>query len=119
MHKRKYNKPITKRKIFDLGQFLLGIFAGLCALAIFVCIDILIQYIHQPHTKIITPVLETNRTMVKKLPSDIKKQIIAASPSATFRVPILLYHYVENIQDKKDKLRAELNVTPSVFEDQI
>jgi peptidoglycan/xylan/chitin deacetylase (PgdA/CDA1 family) len=100
-------------------QLLLGIVAGLAALVVFIFVFVAIKHYVHADNKIISPVLETNRTMVKKLPEEIKKQIKAASPSATFRVPILLYHYVENIQNKNDKLRVELNVPPAVFEQQV
>ena len=69
--------------------------------------------------KAVTPVLETKHSMIKQLPESFKKQIVMASPSATIRVPILLYHYVENVKDKKDRLRNELNIPPFVFEEQV
>lgn len=69
--------------------------------------------------KALTPVIETKHSEVKQLPEVFKKQIIMANPSATFRVPILLYHYVENVKNKKDKLRNELNIPPSIFEEQV
>src|SRR5579872_3796232 len=50
------------------------------------------------------PIIETRKSMVKVLPPEVKKQLKTASPSATFRVPILLYHYVEYVQNKNDKL---------------
>ena len=67
----------------------------------------------------IKPALETKRSMIKQLPDSFKKRIVAASSSATYRVPILLYHYVENIKDKKDHLRMELNIPPAVFDQQV
>lgn len=69
--------------------------------------------------KALTPVIETKHSEVKQLPEVFKKQIIMANPSATFRVSILLYHYVENVKNKKDKLRNELNIPPSIFEEQV
>jgi peptidoglycan/xylan/chitin deacetylase (PgdA/CDA1 family) len=65
------------------------------------------------------PIIETRKSLVKFLPPDIKKEIKYASPSATFRVPILLYHYVEYVQNKSDKLRMQLNVDPNVLDSQI
>ena len=65
------------------------------------------------------PLIETKKSIVKELPPEVKKQMQTASPSATFKVPILLYHYVEYIQDKKDTMRAQLNVTPAVFDSQV
>jgi len=66
-----------------------------------------------------TSVVDSPKTEMKKLPPDIKRQIHYASPSASMRVPILLYHYVEYVQDKSDKLRQELNIPPAILEEQI
>jgi len=65
------------------------------------------------------PVVESAKTDMKKLPPEMKKQLSFASPSATFRVPILMYHYVEYVQDKRDIIRQSLNINPDVFESQI
>ena len=37
----------------------------------------------------------------------------------SIRIPILMFHYVEYVQDKNDKIRAELTTTPNVLEAQI
>ncbi|MDP3988139.1 MAG: polysaccharide deacetylase family protein [Candidatus Levybacteria bacterium] len=63
-------------------------------------------------------VVETPKTEVKKLPKEIKKEVFASS-LATFRVPILLYHYIEYVQDKGDTIRQSLNINPYIFEHQI
>ena len=63
--------------------------------------------------------LETKKTIVKVLPPEVKKQLSMASPSATFRVPILLYHYVEIVTDIKDTKRESLNISPFTFEQQV
>lgn len=69
------------------------------------------------------PLLEIPRNEMKKIPPDIKKtlQQQQATPSllANIRVPILLYHYVEYVQDKKDTIRQSLDITPNTFESQI
>ncbi|HEX8964862.1 MAG TPA: polysaccharide deacetylase family protein [Patescibacteria group bacterium] len=66
-------------------------------------------------------VLETPKNEMKTLPPDIKKQLQTkpASISATLRVPILMYHYVEYVQDKKDTIRQSLNIQPFTFDQQI
>ncbi len=56
---------------------------------------------------------------VKVLPPEIKKELKHASPSATFRVPILLYHYVEYVRDRKDTIRQSLSINSYVFEKQL
>lgn len=35
------------------------------------------------------------------------------------RIPILIYHYVEYVQDKGDTIRQSLDITPNTFEKQI
>ncbi|MDO8621503.1 MAG: polysaccharide deacetylase family protein [Candidatus Levybacteria bacterium] len=54
-----------------------------------------------------------------RLPEDIKKELQKTSSIATFRVPILLYHYVEYVKDKGDTIRQSLNINPYIFEKQI
>jgi peptidoglycan/xylan/chitin deacetylase (PgdA/CDA1 family) len=66
---------------------------------------------------------ETEKNSMNKLPSDVKqslkKQVQSATISATLAVPILMYHYVEYVKDKRDTERQLLDVTPNVFEKQI
>jgi len=68
-------------------------------------------------SKFTKPAIET-----KKIPQDIKKTINAqtvASPAATLKIPILMYHYVEYVKDKKDTERQKLDVNPNIFEQQL
>jgi peptidoglycan/xylan/chitin deacetylase (PgdA/CDA1 family) len=67
----------------------------------------------------IRPVKETVKSEVKTVPNEIKVKFNVASPSATIRVPILFYHYVEYVQDRKDTIRQSLDIVPRVFEEQI
>src|SRR5258708_32010879 len=75
---------------------------------------------------------ETNKYVMKKIPADVKKAMNEqkvtktnavvsqqASISATIRVPILMYHYVEYIADKKDTIRKSLTIAPAVFYEQV
>lgn len=65
---------------------------------------------------------ETEKNSMKTLPPDVK-QILTQTPqsalSTTLHVPILMYHYVEYVKDKKDTERQLLNVNPDVFEKQL
>lgn len=63
--------------------------------------------------------LETPKTEEKKLPPDIRKKLLAVTPAPPVRVPILLYHYVEYVADKKDTFRQQMNTPPFIFEEQI
>lgn len=65
------------------------------------------------------PVKESAKTEMKKIPPEIKEQFLPSTPSATLRIPILMYHYVENIRDQRDTIRRSLNISPLIFEDQI
>lgn len=38
---------------------------------------------------------------------------------ADFKLPILIYHYVEYVTDQRDTIRQSLNITPHTFESQI
>ncbi len=48
---------------------------------------------------------------------------IKMSPTAyitrSFRLPILIYHYVEYVTDERDTIRKSLNIEPHIFEAQI
>lgn len=43
----------------------------------------------------------------------------ASGQGLTLTLPILTYHYLEPVQDKKDRLRIKLSVNPDVFEEQL
>src|SRR5258708_20664509 len=42
--------------------------------------------------------------------------ISEASAAAHFRIPILMYHYVEHVKDKNDRPRISLNTLPEVLD---
>lgn len=60
----------------------------------------------------------------KTIPLDVKQEIdqqrklYDLTTLPTFRVPILMYHYIE-FQDKDDKIRASLTTNPYTLEEQI
>ncbi len=65
---------------------------------------------------------ESPRHLMRKIPEDVKRAISKQNPagiSATLRVPILMYHYVEYVQDKKDTIRQTLNINPNVFDEEM
>lgn len=68
---------------------------------------------------------------IYSLPEDIEKMLenpasnplaeaplVPAIPSH-FKIPILLYHYVEYVKDRGDKIRISLNIEPFIFDQQI
>lgn len=54
-----------------------------------------------------------------KLPPDILRDRIATSSAKSVRIPIIMYHYVEYVADKNDKLRIALDTTPAVLDAQL
>lgn len=64
------------------------------------------------------PAVEMPKTEVRKIPDGIIQKPVA-SPSASFKVPILMYHYVEYVQNKNDTMREALNINPNIFEAQV
>lgn len=55
-----------------------------------------------------------------KLPKDVKKSLTkTATTSASIKIPILIYHYVEIVTDKRDTIRQSLDIQPYIFEKQI
>lgn len=99
-------------------HFFLGVATGLTALFFFALAIFVVQHYESSQKPLNPPELETDKNMSRKLPKEFTKQVALASPSAV-RVPILMYHYVENIVNKNDKLRVELNVPPNIFSLQV
>lgn len=61
-------------------------------------------------------VTETSKSEAMKVPKEIRLNV---SPAATFRVPILMYHYVEYVKDKRDTIRQSLDILPNIFDKQL
>ncbi len=111
---------MNKQKIRDTVSLLYSRKVGI-SVAIVIVIGIVITafFVHKAFapTKLVNEKIE-----IKKIPQDIKKTINLqpiASISATIKLPILMYHYVEYVKDKKDTERQLLNVDPDIFEEQI
>lgn len=108
--------PLLKSSsIFSIsGRYKNLLLICIALLGIFVCAASVLVYVRTPRY-----VRETPKSEIKKIPKDIQKRLLTASPSAQIRVPILMYHYVEYIKDTKDKMRVALNITPDIFEKQV
>ena len=84
------------------------------------------------------PTIETPLNENYELPLDVEQMLKKPTPqplpivlnllnpapatkplAGSVRVPILLYHYVEYVQDEQDTLRHALNINPDIFEIQI
>lgn len=62
---------------------------------------------------------EMKETQQHTVPLDVQQTLKQLSELTTFRVPILMYHYVEYVQDKNDKSRISLSTTPYTLEQEI
>lgn len=105
-------------------------------LIIFIVIIVVVFVGYQEIAYQTKTVMDTPRNLMRHLSTNVKseiaqripsptpfvikaKQIHTASISATIRVPILLYHYVEYVQDKRDTIRQSLNIPPNIFDQQV
>lgn len=52
------------------------------------------------------------------VPLEVKKTI-KSPPLFSVRIPILLYHYVEYVKDRGDKIRISLDIEPYAFDSQV
>lgn len=113
MPKSKKRKQKIKSFGFSLNNFALVL---VTILAIFISLFTVYKFIASQFK----PVLETATSETKKIPLSVERELKKqSSVSASFRVPILMYHYVEYVQDKKDTIRQSLNINPNVFEQQL
>lgn len=56
---------------------------------------------------------------VTEIPENIKESIKNVKPQKSFRIPILLYHYVEIVKDSGDTIRKSLDIVPYVFDAEV
>ncbi len=112
------NSRASKRKHSSryLGNLNHKLFAAVFLVAVFVVAFFLYRFIFFQ----LRPVLETPKTEMAKIPPTIVNKFKKESQAhVTFRVPILMYHYVEYVQDKKDTIRQALDINPNIFEEQV
>jgi peptidoglycan/xylan/chitin deacetylase (PgdA/CDA1 family) len=109
---RKKKKGVKSRKKL-FGLFLLPLFA--------ICLIIGAGYLYY-QSRAIAELPEQNQMTM--LPADFAAVLGAKTgPKTTkqvsIKIPILVFHYVEYVQDKNDTMRAKLTTTPNVLEAQI
>ena len=107
--KKRRKKSLPKKSFIYVNR---TVILSLIILLIF-CIGSFIFYKFVPSQ--IKSIVETPKTEMKKIPSDVKEKLSLT----VFRVPILMYHYVEYVKDKKDIIRQSLDITPYTFEQQV
>lgn len=73
------------------------------------------------YNRTLEPKIPTNLTVYEKeayqKPLNITPEVV--KQAKPIKLPILLYHYVENVKDPGDYIRKSLNVTPYNFEKQL
>lgn|SRR3990167_340407 len=67
--------------------------------------------------RIITPNYNKTEITVPFDVSEQNKKILAFQPS--YKIPIIMYHYVEYVEDENDTIRKSLTIAPHVFESQL
>lgn len=75
-------------------------------------------YAYRFFTFEIKAIKETSGGETKNVPQEVANNL-KSYPAASYRIPVLLYHYVEYVTDYKDSVRVSLNINPDIFEEQI
>lgn len=109
--------PGRKKKSFQLNLTVKYFFTAFCSLLVISYLIFLYFpfYLLAPNHS--TP--ETKRNIEVIAPDEVKALHPSSSASASYRIPIVMYHYVEYVRDKKDYTRQLLDTEPKVFEAQI
>jgi peptidoglycan/xylan/chitin deacetylase (PgdA/CDA1 family) len=63
-------------------------------------------------------VKESPKSEIVTVPQDIRRNFQNGS-GAAYQIPILMYHFVENVKDQRDTARISMNIKPEIFEAQI
>lgn len=95
------------------------------AMVTLLCFGSVLLFDNQALQKLMRPASKQESSKLRSLIPLVKKIVPpmiehhTASLSAILHIPILMYHYVEYVQDTKDTERQKLNVNPNVFEQQL
>jgi peptidoglycan/xylan/chitin deacetylase (PgdA/CDA1 family) len=103
---------MTKRTLKErLVLLVMGIFLILC----------LILYVYIPYQQEHIQSIRAQQSAIDgtKLVQKQRTLLMEQRQMTPLKLPILLYHYVENVTDQKDTIRKSLNIPPSVFEAQV
>jgi len=64
-------------------------------------------------------VITTRKTITQQTPQIKETPFKDLASTQKIKIPILMYHYVENVTDERDFIRESLNIPPHIFEAQI
>ncbi len=107
------NSHLKKRKINRENNF-----PKISVVLIIAFSTLLVLYIFKLATYQIKPVIETPQSENKIIPIEVGKNL-NPDKKTTYKVPILMYHYVEYVTDTRDTFRKSMNIEPPIFEEQI
>jgi len=111
-HIRIQRKKQVKNRPRRFVEIYIPIVIFLCIFSVFLAFVVaLIQsQFHQ--------VTESRKTDIRRIPVSVQNHF-PLKPSVAIRVPILLYHYVEYVKDKRDTIRQSLDILPNTFDAQV
>lgn len=89
----------------------------ICFIAVVLSLLFLFVRFYKRGDNVVAPYYEKQ---VFQKPPDIEKEAtVTARVNDKMRLPIVMYHYVEYVQDAGDLIRKRLNITPDSFERQL
>lgn len=113
------NKKTSNQKMVFLAIFILISFIFIVLNHLLYSKTIKVDGIRNLPNKIIEnkPINNYYQDEVFIIPKELNYK--APTRETSLKIPILMYHYVENVKDKKDTIRIGLNTTPKIFEEQL
>ena len=112
-NKKKKTKVLYQKRATVLRKFVTCIIIIFCAVSLGIGILAI-------KSRLSRPLPETPAHNQSRIPREVKKAFPKiASASAALKIPILMYHYIEFVQDRRDTIRQSLDILPPVFDDQI
>lgn len=111
--KKDIKNELSKNKSFFNVYFLTG---GIVGLLIGLFLPLIFSNFRINFVKNSTvSISPTKAISITSTPTPIK----IASPPASLRLPIIMYHYIENVKDPKDVIRQRLDIVPAMFDKQL
>lgn len=113
--KKKFVKQLRKELKIKISGILLGFILVIAASLLFIFLKVKTNPNIKPANIVIPPYYHQEAF---KIPEEIKSTPEATN-GAKLKVPILMYHYIEYVQDKNDTTRQKLDLNPNIFEQQL
>ncbi len=110
----------------DKWQFYLLLFCIIFIPLTLICFGIYNYYYANVYDPTLNGSEQIKEAQQHSIPPDVKKELekkkqanVPVLGVSTVHVPILMYHYIEYVQDKNDKMRISLDITPFTLEQQV